>query len=160
MLREIDRDAIQPALMLLPMAMSWPPTVCMLLAIGLQESGLTHRAQMGGGPARGIGQFERDGGVRSVLTHPTTCAIARSVCETRGHEPDAQHAWAALEHDDVLAAAFMRLLLWTDPHRLPADPDGAWLMYLRCWRPGRPRPEHWASNWKRAEDWVLRGIDS
>ena len=51
---------------------------------------------------------------------------------------------AALEHDDVLAAAFGRLLLWTDPRAPPAvgDESGAWALYLRCWRPGKPRPRN------------------
>ena len=44
----------------------------------------------------------------------------------------------ALEHDDVLAMGFGRLLLWTDPKALPGlnDVDGAWQLYLRTWRPG------------------------
>ncbi|WP_447751835.1 hypothetical protein [Pseudomonas nicosulfuronedens] len=50
--------------------------------------------------------------------------------------------WAAIEHDDILAACMARLLLFTDPARLPAlgDESGAWDMYLRVWHPGKPRP--------------------
>ena len=38
---------------------------------------------------------------------------------------------------DVLAAGLARLLLWTDPSRLPrlGDADGAWQLYVRTWRP-------------------------
>lgn len=52
--------------------------------------------------------------------------------------PVATAVHPALEVDDVLAAGFARLLLWTDPHRLPAvgDVEGAWQLYLRTWRPG------------------------
>ncbi|MCY1303002.1 hypothetical protein D9M70_526890 [compost metagenome] len=46
--------------------------------------------------------------------------------------------WRALEHDDVLAAGFARLLLWSDPKPLPlaGDEQGAFDLYLRTWRPG------------------------
>jgi hypothetical protein len=53
--------------------------------------------------------------------------------------------YAALEHDDVLAAAFARLLLWTDPEPLPAvgEVQRAWALYLRTWRPGKPHRQTW-----------------
>lgn len=46
--------------------------------------------------------------------------------------------WQAIERDDVLACALARLLLYTDPSRLPdlGDEAGAWDLYLRTWRPG------------------------
>ena len=59
-------------------------------------------------------------------------------------DPDA--IYAALEYDDVLAAGVARLLLWTDPKALPpvGDVDAAWALYLRTWRPGKPKPDSWA----------------
>src|SRR5690606_12884686 len=47
-------------------------------------------------------------------------------------------AYGRLHADDVLAAAFARLLLWTNPSLLPfiGDEEGAWQAYLREWRPG------------------------
>lgn len=38
----------------------------------------------------------------------------------------------------MLAAGLARLLLYTDPARLPGlgDEEGAWQLYLRTWRPG------------------------
>jgi hypothetical protein len=58
----------------------------------------------------------------------------------------------SLAHDDVLAAAFARLLLWTDPQRLPSlgDADGAWALYLRTWRPGKPHPQTWPALYAQA----------
>lgn len=47
-LTEIRGQAIAPALALLPARMSSPSAEVMLLAIGLQESNLTHRRQIGG----------------------------------------------------------------------------------------------------------------
>ncbi|MEX0297245.1 hypothetical protein AAH995_28740 [Pseudomonas putida] len=91
----------------------------MLLSSGLQESRLIHRRQIGG-PAQGLWQFEKDGRVRGVLEHSITQALARSVCQARGVPVTNAAVYAVLEHDDVLAAAFARLLLWTDPAPLPA----------------------------------------
>ncbi len=160
MLRDIEEQAIMPALALLPDRMNSREAVRMLLAIMLQESGGTERQQRGGGPARGLLQFERDGGVRGVMTHPTTRDLAHAVVEARGHQFDAQDVWAALEYDDVLAMAFGRLLLWTDPCPLPRTQGLGWQMYINAWRPGKPHPDRWPLCWSRADDWISRGIDS
>lgn len=160
MLREIEEKAIAPAMLLLPMAMDSPRARVQMLATGLQETSLRYRTQHMGGPARGLTQFERGGGVRGVLEHPSTRAIAREVCLSRCIEPTPQEAWERMETDDVLCMAFTRLLLWTDPHRMPEDAQGGWLLYLRTWRPGRPHPGTWPAFYARAEDWVLRKIDS
>ena len=143
-LQKITEAAVRPALALLPSAMDTPPAHCMLLAIGLQESRFVHRRQIGG-PARGFWQFEQGGGVRGVLAHPASAALARQVCQTRGVPPTAPSVYSRLELDDVLAAAFARLLLWTDPARLPrtGDADAAWALYLRTWRPGKPHRQTW-----------------
>ena len=140
----IRREAILPALALLPARMNSPAAIALLLAIGLQESRLTHRRQIGG-PARGLWQFERGGGVRGVLEHPSSKKLAAAVCEARGVEPIASRVYGALEDDDVLAAAFARLLLWTDPKPLPAigDTQSGWDLYIRTWRPGKPHRHTW-----------------
>jgi hypothetical protein len=59
--------------------------------------------------------------------------------------------WESLEHDDVLAAAFARLLLWTDRAPMPTtDPEG-WAAYIRTWRPGKPHPAMWPKWWGEAD---------
>lgn len=143
--------SIDHALTLLPARMDSPQARVMLLAIGLQESRFIHRRQIGG-PARGFWQFERGGGVRGVLTHPVTQGQAQALCRARGIEPVAADVYAALELDDVLAAGMARLLLWSDPAPLPAigDADGAWDLYLRTWRPGKPHPETWPELYAQA----------
>ncbi|WNW11240.1 hypothetical protein RRX38_08760 [Pseudomonas sp. DTU_2021_1001937_2_SI_NGA_ILE_001] len=145
MLKQIRASAIAPALALLPARMSGRRAEQMLLTVGLQESRLEHRRQLGNGPARGLWQFEKGGGVRGVLEFHTTKALARSVCEARGVAPTADAVHAAMEHDDVLAAAFARLLLWTDPAPLPAvgEVQQAWALYVRTWRPGKPHRHTW-----------------
>lgn len=143
MIREIRAQAIAPALALLPARMTSPEAEVMMIAIGLQESGLVHRRQIGG-PARGLLQFET-GGVRGVLQHEASRSHALALCAARGVEPTTAAVYARLEHDDVLAMAVGRLLLWTDPKPLPAlgKADEAWALYLRTWRPGKPHRNRW-----------------
>lgn len=150
-LQAITQEAINPALALLPAKMDTAAARVVLLAIGLQESRFIHRRQIGG-PARGFWQFEQSGGVRGVLKHLSSEALARQVCAARGVEPTAPAVYAQLENDDVLAAAFARLLLWTDPKALPAigDAEAAWALYLRTWRPGKPHPQTWLDLYRQA----------
>ena len=149
-LLEVKTEILAPAFALLPDKMNSRPATIMLLAIGLQESQFLHRRQIGGGPARGLWQFERGGGVHGVLRHQASAKLAAQVCANRGVEPTDQAVWEALEQDDVLAAAMARLLLWTDPKPLPTYEAGGWDLYERVWRPGQPRPEKWSSNYQAA----------
>jgi hypothetical protein len=128
----------------------------MLLAIGLQESGFDHRAQIGG-PARSYWQFEQGGGIQGVLKHPTSAAYARAFCGLRAVSPVASDVYGAFLTDDVLACAFARLLLWTDAAPLPVlgDREGAWEYYQRNWRPGKPCREHWDEHYVDAMNQVL-----
>lgn len=151
LLEQITADAIEPALVLLPVAMDTPEARVQLLAIGLQESRLQHRRQLVGnpprpaGPAKGLWQFERGGGCKGVLEHPASRYWMHRVCTARGIAATATALWNGVEHDDVLAAAAGRLLLFTDPRRLPepGDEAGAWNLYARTWRPGRPHRASW-----------------
>jgi hypothetical protein len=148
--------AVEPALALLPKLMDVLPARVLILAIGFQESQLLERVQRvsggGKGPARGLWQNECGGGVRGVLGHPVTRQFAERVCATRRVEPVASLVWSELEHDDILAAAFARLILYADPSPLPeiGMVESAWLYYLRTWRPGKPHPDQWAENYRLA----------
>lgn len=136
---------IDPSLAFLPLSMDDEKAIVMLLTIGQQESRFEHRRQIGNGPARGFWQFERGGGVNGVMTHKATTAHAHRLCEEREVPWDSMAIWAALETDDLLACGFARLLLFSDPKRLPSvsDVDGAWNLYTRTWRPGKPHRETW-----------------
>lgn len=147
-LDQILANAIDPALALLPAKMTSPLARRQLLAIGLQESGFQHRQQIGG-PARSFWQFER-GGIRGVLRHPASAACARAVCIARQVGADEWTVYGRLANDDMLGAAFARLLLWTDPRAIPDNADEAWSMYVRNWRPGKPHPEKWQENYRNA----------
>lgn len=140
-LRIVRRSIIEPALLLLPARMESPQAVVMLLAIGLQESRFTYRRQMGNGPAKSFWQAEQGGGmVTGLLRYRVQDVrdLATGLCVLRGVAPAAPDVWNAIEHDDVLAAGLARLLLYTDPARLPVlgDEAAAWDLYLRTWRPG------------------------
>jgi hypothetical protein len=158
-LQQIRRSAIAPALALLPAKMSGARAEVQMLAIGLQESRFEHRRQIGG-PAVGFWQFEQGGGVRGVLTHPASREHAQSICRARGIPASASAVYAALMTDDVLAAAFARLLLWTDPAALPAvgAVATAWDLYLRTWRPGKPHPDSWKGLYMQAMAAVTDGV--
>lgn len=150
-------NAIVPALKLLPEKMDSIPARAMLVAIALQESRCKYRAQIGG-PARGFWQFEMYGGVKGVLNHPASQGHIKSVLGALDYSPDAKEAacYIAIEHNDVLAAAFARLLLWTLPGPLPAQnsPGGGWSAYIAAWRPGKPHRETWDSFYTDAWDIV------
>lgn len=150
-------DAIVQALFLLPDAMTSDKAMVMLLAIGRQESRFKHRRQIVGGrpvgPAMGYWQFEMNGGVRGVLRHHASRFWVHELCKARGVEPTKEAIWRALENDDVLAAGIARLLLFTDPYKLPeiGDVAGAWDLYCnRTWRPGKPHPKAWEQLYREA----------
>lgn len=141
---------IAPTFALLGPRYAGPSAEVMLHAIALQESALEHRRQVRG-PARGWWQFEQGGGVAGVLSHPASRDKAREVCAVLGYTPAAAAVHAAIEHNDLLACAFARLLLYTDPRPLPRDAEDGWDYYLRNWRPGKPHPSRWGACWNRAQ---------
>lgn len=132
----------------------------MILAICLQESGFRSRRQIARyenvkpvyGPARGYGQFEMGGGIIGVLRHSATKAEIRAVLKELNYDDDTVTSYFKIEDNDVLCAAYCRLLLWTDPKPLPAigDIGDSWEYYLRCWRPGKPHPETWGGYYDEA----------
>lgn len=166
-------DAITQAYAILPVKMAGPAARVTLLAFHLQEDPQGFRYQKvkrteatkaenlipgsdqwAKGPARGLWQFEQAGGVKGVLKHPSTARHAVLVCEARGVEPEQSAVWKALETDDVLAAAFARMLMWTDAEKLPAigEVHKAFDLYLRVWRPGaytRGTPAQKDALWKK-----------
>lgn len=143
----VAREVIEPAMLLLPERMDSAAARVLMLAICGQEARWLHRRQIGG-PAHGLWQFEKGGGVKGVLTHPASRDLAVAVCTERGLSNGTlvQSAYDALPDDDVLAACFARLLLWTDPRALPkiGAKQEAWDYYLRNWRPGKPHAKTWS----------------
>ena len=140
----INQTVIPAALGMLPAKMDTPAARAMLLAIGLQESRFEHRRQIGG-PARGYYQFERGGGVRGVLNHSATRPIIEQVLTAMTYGTADEISYNAIEHNDILATIYARLLLWTHPRPLPvrAVPEQGWFYYTATWRPGKPHRATW-----------------
>lgn len=153
-LEEINEKIITPGLKFLPDKMDSVAARAQLLTIGLQESRFKHRSQIGG-PAKGYWQFERYGGVYGVMTHHTTKDYIREILKELNYDySQVSLAYAAIEHNDLLAVCFARLLMWTYPGPLPKEGDyeNSWHQYLETWRPGDAKPETWDSfyyhSWK------------
>lgn len=170
-LAEITERGIDPALRLLPARMDSPEARVMLLTIGLQESAFRDRRQLilvkrGGrtqlvpeGPAKSFWMGERGGGlVHGVRVHPATRAYAKTLYTLRGVAARDVSIWNAIERDDVLAAGLARLLLFSDPYKLPAlgHTQLAWECYYRVWKPGKPRRDEWNGYYVRALDFVTQ----
>jgi hypothetical protein len=100
-------DVIRPALTALGLDQDLSAATELLLGTALQESGLVHRVQLGGGPARGLFQMEPN-------THDDIWAnflkfrapLAEKVGRfLDGHAPNSQ----LLTNNDLYAAAMARI---------------------------------------------------
>jgi len=139
----------------LPDRMDTPAARLMMLAIQKQEDPEERRYQVvkrteatakenivgpktAKGPARSLWQMEIGGGVNGVLSHNNTGPLIIPICHRLELNATPRDCWEAIEDNDVLAACFARLLLWSDSKPLPkiADAEGAFDLYLRTWRPG------------------------
>lgn len=165
-LAEITQRGIDPALKLLPPKMDSLTARIQLLTTGRQESGFRDRRQIVNGkptgPAKSFWQGERTGGlVHYVRIHPATKDLAAVLYQARQVKPNDLAIWNAIESDDVLAAGLARLLIYSDPQKLPALGDwlGAWRLYLRTWRPGHPREETWRGFYTQAMEFVVASAE-
>lgn len=155
------KQAVDQAFALLPGKLDSKQVRIQHAAIGFQESGFLARRQVitvtrdgkkqnvPEGPAVSFWQFER-GGINGVINfyRNDVQKWARAVCQARGVPFELEAVWSAMQTDDVLGAAFARLLMFTDAAPVPTTPVDGWLMYLRTWRPGRPHPDKWPASWK------------
>jgi hypothetical protein len=160
----IHRHIIPAAYEPLPSVMASDRATAYLLAIGWHESEFKHRLQVPSGIARGFWQFEQSGGVVGVLGHRRTADLARSVWNALSYpgEPSTWAIYDSIAHNDVLACAFARLLLWTVPAALVGRDreEAAWQQYRDGWRPGAAKEpgspryvkarQHWTTAWAQA----------
>lgn len=146
---KVKNEIIPQAYEMLDPRMRSTEATGMLLTIGLQESALIYRRQIGG-PAMGLWQFESGGGWKGVLNHAATANEAANLLKFFGYAGDP--GYEVLAENDVLACCFARLLLWTHPLTLPerGQFDYAWKYYLNLWRPGKPHPETWDGYYRQA----------
>lgn len=158
------KQVIPEAMKYLPIKMNTKESEVMLTAIALQESGMASRWQIidvkdksKKGPARGLHQFEQGtrasrGGVWGIYLHPASTPHLHGVCAKLGIEFTPEAVYKAIEESDVFSTICARLLLLTDPRALPkrGEQQAAWDYYNRNWRPGRPHPDKWPSNYSKA----------
>jgi hypothetical protein len=151
-------NSIDPALALMTLALGPLPAVTpaarvTLLAIAGQESLCEYRRQTGG-PARSYWQFEGgpSGGLAGLLAHRTAGPWARDICEILDIPADRPTVFEAMAWNDTLAPIMARLLLWTDAAAIPdvGQPDAAYAMYLRLWRPGKEDSSRWPDAYRAA----------
>ena len=167
---------IPAAYSLLPGQMNNGEATAEMLAIGLHESLFKARVQgkirslrtyedfdPTAGPARGLWQFERKGGVAEILTSSDTKDIAIPICKMFLIDPNINAVHAALGFHDVLAAVFARLLLWRDSRPMPTPLEAVkgYSIYLRNWRPNpdaaAAHAKDWPGNFNTAWN-VVKGV--
>jgi hypothetical protein len=160
-LTSLLRDVIRPVHDGLHTEFGVPASIeadCLSLAIKIQESGQTAVRDQGDpavtGPATGLWQFEKGGGVWECLNAPKIAPIFADLCGRAGVQAEADAVWrffTAPQSDD-LAAAGARLVMYLDPAPLPPATldaaSAALAYYLRRWRP--------AKNERREQDFVRR----
>jgi hypothetical protein len=135
--------------------MSTDTAEVLLLSIALQESACRWRRQQPG-PARGFWQFERRGGFVEVrekaTTKPKLELLLKELNLPTASDADEPALWDAFEDSELAQVCFARLLLWGDPQPLPliGHAGDAWSVYLRNWRPGKPRLQEWPGNYQKA----------
>ncbi len=138
---------VLPGLALLPVRMRAIEAQCFLVAVGGQEGGWMYRRQLEGGTAHGFFQCEGMGGAcGEVVTSPHTAPYARAVCAALDIDCTVEEVYQAIVYCDALSSAIARLIPWPDPAPLAAlgDEEGAWQVYKRGWKPGRPDRVRWA----------------
>ncbi len=158
----IAKSVIPAALWMLPEKMDSTNARVMLMAIGMQESKFKNRRQIVGyqplayGPARGWWMFEQ-GGIRGVQNHKASSPIINDVLSKMEYATDANTSHFAVEHNDILACIYARLLLYTDakPLPYPGNEEDSWTYYVENWRPGKPHKEYWRDNYQAAMQAVV-----
>lgn len=131
---------------------------CLMLSIKYQESGPNAVRDQGDpavtGPATGLWQFEKGGGIWEILNHAKISPIFRNLCARVGVQPVDDTVWRffTTPQSDELAAAAARLVLYIDPAAIPpatlAAAQAALAYYLRRWRP--------AKNAQREQDFLMK----
>mgnify|MGYP003133141455 CR=1 FL=1 len=166
---ETLRDLIFPAAFsLLPPKLDTVEARAMLIAIALQESRLVHRAQLVGGaaewwhsldpPAHGYYQFEV-ASIRLMLQHSIARPLLIPALSALDYPVDAPGLiHESVRDNDILATVLARALLYTVPESLPdeSERERGWNQYIFGWRPGKPRPGAWQTNWRIAWETVKR----
>lgn len=123
----------------------------LMIAIAAQESRITYRRQLGGGPARSYFQIEPQTCKAVIAKWPPAIPALRQLNIEPFQTTAKTQNW--LEFNDFGACLIARGILAMDPLRLPeiGDEDGAWEYYcVRTWRPGKPHRHTWGGCYEQA----------
>lgn len=124
-----------------------PSLRVLMMAISGQEANWDERVQIGSGEARGLFQMELTD-ISDIMENSATKAFLETGLDAFGIKTKtAEHLFEIITapEGDTLAAFLARLNLWADPWPIPPydDQDAQYEAYLRCWKPGTPRPNRW-----------------
>lgn len=129
----VRKDVVQPALKALEPVVPWTLTAenQVLNTMAHESGGFRFRRQVGGGPGRGLPQFEepsfRDIYDRALGLHPVLKGKVDALWPNDGSDP-----WLQIETNDIFAAAMCRLRYWFSPAKLTFDPRDVFES-ARCW---------------------------
>jgi len=124
----------------------------LLMAIAGQESDWQARLQQGAPQyGRGFWQFESNG-CSALATNATSEPKMTALLQGLAIPIVLPTIHEAIAWNDAMAVGMARLLLYCDPAPLPivGDHEASWEMYVRCWHPGKPRPDDWPTNYDAA----------
>ena len=135
--------------------------VRMLLGTAAAESGMRHRKQIGGGPARGLWQmepltawdiFENYLKYRPRMFLRLT-ALWFNVPLASPFVPDEEVLAEHLMFDDPLACALARIKYLRDPHAIPEEVESQARYWKRVYNTdkGAGTPEHYMEMWEACE---------
>jgi murein DD-endopeptidase MepM/ murein hydrolase activator NlpD len=148
--QQFGRSVIQPALQ--QVGLDSEAAEQLLLGTAIQESQLTYRRQIGGGPARGLFQMEKathdDIWATSLAYRPDLAGKVRALLSGPHADRDRE-----LETNDRYAAAMARLRYLRAPEALPRAGDipamaKYWKKYYNTAH-GKGTPEEYLRNWAR-----------
>ena len=143
------------AMALLPAHLTCAESKAMLIAIAMQSSQFSFRRELMGHD-RSFWALGAQTHIKVVAEHELTRGPIAAVCDALCYDTSVFSAYMAVEHNDILACAYARLLLSLVPGKLPSrdQPQLGWDQYLAVWRPSHPRPEPWPVHFRRAWDAV------
>lgn len=167
MIEHLLRFAFPAAYALLPPALESKAATVLVLAIGIQRTGLSERRQRGtaSNRARSFWSFDHGetlrvgatGGLAAVLMHPVSGPLLKKVLAALQYPVDPTQEvlrvlMMAIEHNDVLAVACAILALQTLTESLAplGDAAGAYRNFAEAWQPGRMLATDWQANYDTA----------
>lgn len=130
----------------------------LLLGMAAAESSLTHRVQIGGGPARGLWQMEPATALDifqnylqyKPILYERLCAIWLNLSLEQLIHPSTEEMEYHLEHYDDFAFVMARSHILRDPQPIPDTVEGQAAYWKRVYNTpaGKGTVEHYLAQWE------------